>query len=114
MTGQLRALLVSGAHHRNRVQVLPFGAGEHGMMGGSLNLLDLDGGGTIALVENFRTAKAVESPLAVVEYEELFEAVQNAALSADSSADLIRLYLKEYDNESHHWYPVAQVQLQRR
>ncbi|MBB1256751.1 helix-turn-helix transcriptional regulator [Streptomyces sp. OF3] len=67
MAEQLHALLGYEEDPHLRVLVLPFGAGEHGMMGGSLDLLDLESGGTIALVESFRTGEPVESPRGVVE-----------------------------------------------
>jgi transcriptional regulator with XRE-family HTH domain len=98
MAAQLRALLKVGTHHRNRVQILPFHAREYAMMGGTLVLLDLEGGRTAALVENFRTAQPVESPSEVVECQELFEAVQSSALDGKASAELIRRYIKEYDH----------------
>jgi transcriptional regulator with XRE-family HTH domain len=107
MADQLRALLPYQNHPRIRVHVLPFTAYDHGMQGGSLNLLDLEAGGTVALVESFRTGQPVESPREVVEYEELFEAVQHEALPVHESGDLIRRYIEDYDDAADDYPPVA-------
>ncbi|SFD43281.1 helix-turn-helix domain-containing protein [Streptomyces aidingensis] len=100
MTEQLRRLLTYRENPLIRIQVLPFNSFEHGMQGGSLFLLDLTEGGTIALVESFRTGHGIESPREVAEYEELFEATQMAALSEKASSDVVLRYLKEYEHES--------------
>ncbi|SFD59705.1 Helix-turn-helix [Streptomyces aidingensis] len=100
MAAQLRAILSYQNQPRIKVAVLPFGARVHGMQGGSLVLLDLADGGTVALVESFRTGQAIETPRIVVEYEELFETVQSQALSAEESNALITKYLKEYADEA--------------
>ncbi|MBB1261451.1 DUF5753 domain-containing protein [Streptomyces alkaliterrae] len=99
MSDQLRLLLSFQDNIHVRIQVLPLTAGEHGMMGGSLNLLDLESGGTLALVESFRTGEAIEAPREIVEYEELFEAAKESSLSVDDSANLFTRYLQEYDND---------------
>jgi hypothetical protein len=98
MADQLRRILTLRDSPRMRIQVLPFSAFDHGMQGGSLNLLDLEAGGTVALVESFRTGQGIESPREVVEYEELFEAVQLAALSAERSSEVIDRYMKGYED----------------
>jgi plasmid maintenance system antidote protein VapI len=98
MADQLSQLLSYGANRRVRVKMLPCSAREHGVMGGSLFLLDLRGG-TLAMVENFRTAQGIESARDVVEYQELYDAVDGAALTVEDSAEMVRQYMKEYEND---------------
>ncbi|MEV0962388.1 Scr1 family TA system antitoxin-like transcriptional regulator [Streptomyces sp. NPDC049910] len=112
MHEQLRALLTFQQYPHVRIQIIATDAREHGMMGGSLDLLDLPGG-TVALVESFRTGQAVESSRAVVEYEELFEAAQRAALPEEASTAIIRRYMERYENEDDHSSSVAEVLPQR-
>lgn len=96
MAGQLAKLLSYRAEHLAKVQVLPFSSGDHGMQGGSLFLLDLPGG-TLAMVENFRLAQGVECARDVVEYQELFDAVDRQALTVEESAEVISGYKKDYE-----------------
>lgn len=98
MHAQLAKLVTYAKNPRVRVQIIPYAAREHGMLGGSLVLLDLPGG-PLALVENFRTAQGVELPREVVEYQELYEAVDREALTVMESAELIGEYMKEYAHD---------------
>lgn len=98
MLSQLEKLLSCRGNKRVRVQVLPYVARQHGMMGGSLYLFDLPGG-TVVMVENFRSGQGVQAPAEVVEYEELFEAAERKALPVEDSAELISRYAKEYEIE---------------
>jgi transcriptional regulator with XRE-family HTH domain len=97
MAAQLQKLVSLRENQLKKVQVVPFETFEHGLQGGSLYLLDLRGG-TLAMLENFRTAQGVESPREVAEYQELFDAADWQALSVDESAELIDRYRKEYEN----------------
>jgi hypothetical protein len=98
MHAQLAKLVAYAKNPRVRVQIIPYAAREHGMLGGSLVLLDLPGG-PLALVENFRTAQGIELPREVVEYQELYEAVDREALTVMESAELIGEYMKEYAHD---------------
>ncbi|MGS2587988.1 helix-turn-helix domain-containing protein [Streptomyces hebeiensis] len=99
MAGQMRHLLCAAARPRTTLQVLPFSKGAHPMLGGSLTLMTLKDGGTIALVESFKSGEGVDAPKKVVELIELFDLARSMALTDDESVDLIRGYLKEYEDD---------------
>ncbi|MFJ1912208.1 Scr1 family TA system antitoxin-like transcriptional regulator [Streptomyces sp. NPDC088147] len=99
MVEQLRHLVKMAARPRITIQVLPFAKGMHPMLGGGLTLMTLKEGGTIALVESFNSGEAVESTKRVVELTESFDLARSMALTDDESLDLIRRYLKEYEDE---------------
>lgn len=99
MVEQLEHLVQTSTEPHITVQVLPFTEGLHSMLGGSLTLLSLKNGGEIGLVESFKTGEPVEFPKRVVELVQLFEMAYSKALSKEKSVELIRSYLKEYENE---------------
>lgn len=99
MVEQLRHLVRMAARPRVTIQVLPFAKGMHTMLGGSLTLMTLKEGGTIAQVESFDSGEGVHSTSRVVELTERFDLVRSMALTDDDSLDLIRRYLKEYEDE---------------
>jgi hypothetical protein len=70
------------------------------MLGGSLTLLTLKDGATVALVESFDSGEPVDSPKRVVELVQRFDVARSKALPESESLDLIRSYLKEYADES--------------
>src|SRR5262249_7667423 len=73
MRGQLEHLLQMTENPHVTIQVLPFGRALHPMMGGSLTLLTLKDGTTVALVESFASGEAVDSPKRVVELVQRFD-----------------------------------------
>ncbi|MBM9509036.1 helix-turn-helix domain-containing protein [Actinacidiphila acididurans] len=104
MREQLEHLLAMAEKPHVTIQVLPFEAALHPMMGGSLTLLTLKNGTTIALVESFDTGEAVDSPKRVTGLIQRFDVVRSKALPEHKSLDLIRRYLREYadDVSEHH------------
>lgn len=99
MAEQLRHIASMVTNRRNSIQVLPFGAGCHGMMGGSLSLWTLADGRVVALVESYGSGEPIENPARVSFYSEIFDQAKEAALSQGDSLDLIRQYQKEYEND---------------
>ncbi|MET9555274.1 hypothetical protein [Streptomyces sp. NPDC006645] len=53
----------------------------------------------MALVESFDSGEAVESTRRVVELTERFDLARSLALTGDDSLDLVRKYLKGYEDE---------------
>lgn len=100
MREQLAHLLQITKKCHISLQVLPFSAGFHPMPGGSLTLLTMKDGATIASVESFATANFVDAPKKVVEYLQSFDVARSMSLPEDQSLDLIRSYLREYENEA--------------
>ncbi|MFJ2672389.1 Scr1 family TA system antitoxin-like transcriptional regulator [Streptomyces sp. NPDC087525] len=99
MAEQLRHLVQMSARPRIAIQVLPFTKGMHPMPGGSLTLMTLTEGETIAQVESFDSGEGVHSTRKIVELTECFDLARSMALTDDESLDLIRRYLKEYEDE---------------
>jgi transcriptional regulator with XRE-family HTH domain len=99
MCGQIRHVLKAVEHPRIWLQVLPFTQGEHPMLGGSLSLLTLRSGATIAYVESFASGEAVESPERILELTQRFDVARSKALPEKETLDLIRGYLKGYEDE---------------
>lgn len=99
MIEQLRHLTRIAVRPRITVQVLPFTRGLHPMLGGGLTLMTLTDGGTIALVESFDSGEGVDSANRVVELTDRLDLARAMALTDDESLDLIRRYLKEYEDD---------------
>lgn len=99
MAEQLRKLLDIGTNHQDAVLIYPNDAPAHSMMGGSLSVWHLADGRTVALVESFGPGEPVENPSRVAVYCEMFDKARANALSDEASADLIRRYIKEYEND---------------
>ena len=99
MVRQLAHLIeVAGLPHVT-IQVLPFGAGLHPMLGGSLTMLTLRDGRQVALVESFDAGDEVDSPQRLVELQQRFGTACADALSDRHSTTLIRRYMEEYQDE---------------
>lgn len=101
MINQLRHLLKLINPPHVVVQVFPFSAGIHPMGGGSLTLHSLSNGGMIAGVEGFDSGESVESPIKLAALSHRFDLACSLALTPQQSLDLIREYLREYENEHH-------------
>ncbi|MFE9294746.1 DUF5753 domain-containing protein [Streptomyces niveus] len=99
MVEQLGHIAQFAMRPRIVIQVIPFAKGGHPMLGGSLTLMTLKEGGTMALVESFDSGVAVESTRRVVELTERFDLARSLALTGDDSLDLVRRYLKGYEDE---------------
>ncbi|MFD7893807.1 Scr1 family TA system antitoxin-like transcriptional regulator [Streptomyces sp. NPDC059568] len=99
MREQLEHILRVAENPHVTVQTVPFRAGLHPMPGGSLTLLTSADGGTIALVESFDSGEPVDSPKRIVGLQQRFNVARTKALPEDESLDLIRRYLKEYEDE---------------
>lgn len=99
MVEQLGHIAQFALRPRVEIQVIPFVKGGHPMLGGSLTLMTLKEGGMMALVENFDSGEAVESTRRVVELTERFDLARSLALTSDDSLDLLREYLRGYEDD---------------
>ncbi|MFI9582377.1 Scr1 family TA system antitoxin-like transcriptional regulator [Streptomyces sp. NPDC052236] len=99
MTEQLHALLKAAESRHVQIQVLPFAQGEHPLLGGSLSLLTLRNGATIGYVESFASGGSVESPRKILELTQRFDIARSKALPESESLDMVRTYLKGYEDE---------------
>ncbi|MFJ1703026.1 helix-turn-helix transcriptional regulator [Kitasatospora sp. NPDC088346] len=90
MRRQLDHVLTLAEGPHNIVQVLPFSAGGHGAMGGSITLLDFLDAPRVAYAEGSVSGHLLESPDAVLESALTYDLVQAAALSPDESTAWLR------------------------
>ncbi|KJY41402.1 DNA-binding protein [Streptomyces sp. NRRL B-1568] len=99
MAAQIHHVIKASESPYVSIQVLPFAQREHPMLGGSLSLFTLQNGATIGYVESFYSGEAVESPRKILELTQMFDVARSKALPERESLDLVRSYLKEYEDE---------------
>ncbi|SEB72920.1 Helix-turn-helix domain-containing protein [Streptomyces sp. 2224.1] len=99
MTEQIDHILTMTQSPHTSIQVLPFNQGEHPLLAGSLTLLTLRNGTTTGYAESFASGQSVESPRRVLQLTQRFDIARSMALPEDGSLDLIRSYLREYEDE---------------
>lgn len=93
---QLAWLLEQVDTPHSKVQVRPFSAGLHSLMGGALNLLTLPDGSTVAYDEGIETAHLYEDPESVKKWRRQYEVLRADSLSRAKSAELIREVMEDY------------------
>ncbi|MEE1801504.1 helix-turn-helix transcriptional regulator [Streptomyces sp. JV176] len=96
MFNQLASLLAQVDTPDSKIQVMPFSAGPHSLMGGSLTLLTLTDGSTMAYEEGIDIGHLYEDRGAVKAWRLQYELVRANALSLSESAKLIRKTMEEY------------------
>ncbi|MGW6457127.1 helix-turn-helix domain-containing protein [Streptomyces sp. NPDC055078] len=93
--GQLRALLTASEQPNITLQVLPFSAGLHGLVGGSTTILWLPKGRTVAYVEGSMSGALHEVPAVVDHLHLSYDLMRDSALSADESKALISQLMED-------------------
>ncbi|MEV5593275.1 helix-turn-helix transcriptional regulator [Streptomyces sp. NPDC052496] len=88
--GQLLHLVEISAAPRVTVQVLPFAAGGHDLMGGSLSLLWMADGRGVGYLEGCKAGGVVEDTEKFAEYRISYDGVRDMALSPRESVAFIR------------------------
>ncbi|MFE2373665.1 helix-turn-helix domain-containing protein [Streptomyces sp. NPDC059398] len=78
------------------LQILPFSAGAHHLMDGSLTLLWQEDGSAVAYTEGNRCAELMEDPADVTRARLSYDRLRDLALPPSDSIDFIRGVLKEY------------------
>ncbi|MFD5558102.1 DUF5753 domain-containing protein [Streptomyces sp. NPDC127068] len=91
---QLRVLIEATKVPSIRIQVLPFSAGLHGLLGDSLTLLRLRTGKLIAYMEGNRAMDLVEEPDRVEQLDLTYDLLRDAALPPGESAQFLRHLLE--------------------
>ncbi|MFD8934113.1 helix-turn-helix domain-containing protein [Streptomyces sp. NPDC059578] len=93
------AYLIEAAGARNiQIQVLPFSAGLHGLLGESLTLLRLDTGKSLAYLEGNRTVNLVEQPARVEQFQLTYDLMRDSALSPGESVRFLNELLETTRN----------------
>ncbi|MFE3903117.1 helix-turn-helix transcriptional regulator [Streptomyces sp. NPDC059153] len=101
MRKQLAHLLDYADHRWMRIQVLPFGAGEHASLDGSFNLLRFDDDPDIIYTEDLISGHMTANPETIRDAARRYAHLQAAALSVEASAALIARVMEErYGNQS--------------
>ncbi|WP_405839689.1 helix-turn-helix domain-containing protein [Streptomyces platensis] len=77
------------------VQVIPFTAGMHGLMGGSLSLLWMADGSSVAYLEDNNSGDLIEEPGEVARYRLAYDRLRDAALSPPDSAAFMRQLVED-------------------
>lgn len=78
------------------LQVLPFAAGAHHLMDGSLTLLWQDDGSAVAYTEGNGCAELIEDPAEVTRYRLSYDRLRDLALPPSDSVAFIRGVLEEH------------------
>ncbi|ARQ68380.1 helix-turn-helix domain-containing protein [Streptomyces marincola] len=99
MREQISHILTVGESEHTFIQVLPFEQAMYPMMGGSMTLLLLRDGSSVANIESFGTGEAVRSPRRLATHVQRFDVVRAMALPEKESREVLRGYLKEYEDE---------------
>jgi transcriptional regulator with XRE-family HTH domain len=96
MYEQLTSVLGQVDTPHSKVQVMPFSAGPHALLGGSLTVLTLPSGSAVAYEEGIEAGHLYEAPGAVARRQRQYDVLRANALSLAESAALIRTVLEDY------------------
>lgn len=94
---------IAGLIRRNRVivQVLPFSAGAHTAMKGSLKLMEFEDAPPLVYFEGVGTGRLEDDPATVAQMRLTFELITASALSPEKSLALIEALAQDYTHEEH-------------
>lgn len=92
---QLQRLLDDAELPHVTLQVLPFSAGLHDLLGGSLTLLWLANGLSVAYLEGIKTADLFEEPEDVEPLKLSYDLLRDSALSPERSLTFIRQVMED-------------------
>ncbi|MEU5085944.1 helix-turn-helix transcriptional regulator [Streptomyces sp. NPDC021356] len=96
MYEQLAWLLVQVDTPESKVQVMPFSAGPHSLMGGALTLLTLPNCSTVVYEEGIQVGHLYEDRESAKKWRRQYEVLRANALSPVASAELIREAMEDY------------------
>lgn len=102
-----RAVMAEALRHiadlarRNRVivQVLPFSAGAHTAMEGSLKLMEFEDAPPLVYLEGVATGRLEDDPATVRHHKLAYELLAASALSPEKSLALIEVLAQDYTHE---------------
>ncbi|MEU1325191.1 helix-turn-helix domain-containing protein [Streptomyces microflavus] len=96
MHEQLASLLEQVDTPTSKVQVMPFSAGPHSLLGGALTLLTLADGTCVAYEEGIQAGHLYEDPVAVKKWRRQYDVLRANSLTLDESAERIRTAMEGY------------------
>ncbi|MFG2438604.1 helix-turn-helix domain-containing protein [Streptomyces sp. NPDC048508] len=98
MARALRHLAALARAHRIIVQVLPFSAGAHASMHGSLKLMEFEDAPPLSFVDGPNMGKLLDDPATVARHSLTFNLLQASALSLQDSLALIESVAEDYEH----------------
>ncbi|MEU8687105.1 helix-turn-helix transcriptional regulator [Streptomyces sp. NPDC048665] len=101
MTGALRHIVDLIRQGGAIVQVLPFGAGAHAAMEGSIKMMDFEDAPPLVYYEGVGTGRLEDDPATVRHRRFTFELLTACALSPETSLALIEAMAQDYAHEDH-------------
>ncbi|MET9445847.1 helix-turn-helix domain-containing protein [Streptomyces cinerochromogenes] len=101
MAEALRHIAVLARRRRAIVQVLPFGAGAHAAMEGSIKLMDFEDAPPLVYFEGVGTGRLEDDPAIVKHQRFTYELLTACALSPEKSLALIETMAQDYAHEDH-------------
>ncbi|MFG2566516.1 helix-turn-helix domain-containing protein [Streptomyces sp. NPDC048567] len=96
MHQQLASLLEQVDTPNSKVQVMPFSAGPHSLLGGALTLLTLSDGTSVAYEESIEAGHLYEDPAAVKKWRRQYDVLRANSHSLAESAATIRTAMEDY------------------
>ncbi|MEU6757086.1 helix-turn-helix transcriptional regulator [Streptomyces sp. NPDC046685] len=87
--------------HRVIMQVLPFSAGPHSAMEGSLKLMSFDDAPPLTYVQGMGTGQLFDDPATVTQHTLAYDLLTANALSPRKSLALIESVAEEYEHDQH-------------
>ncbi|WP_026249019.1 helix-turn-helix domain-containing protein [Streptomyces sp. LaPpAH-108] len=101
MAEAVRRVADVAREHRAIVQVLPFDAGAHVAMEGSVKLMDFEGAPPVLYFEGVGTGRLEDEPSIVMHHRRTFELLAASALSPANSLVLLDAMAQDYAHEEH-------------
>ncbi|SMF67976.1 helix-turn-helix transcriptional regulator [Streptomyces sp. Amel2xC10] len=101
MAEALRHIADLARRSRVIVQVVPFSAGAHTAMEGSLKLMDFEDAPPLVYFEGVHTGRLEDDPATVGRLRFTYELLAASALSPENSLALIETLAQDYDHEEH-------------
>lgn len=96
MREQLASLLEQVDTPSSKVQVMPFSARSHSLLGGALTLLTLPDGTSVAYEEGIQAGHLYEDSAAVKKWRRQYDVLRANSLTLDESAERIRTAMEGY------------------
>lgn len=93
MEAQLEHLLKMAARPSIEVRIVPFSVGAHAGLAGAFDMLTFDKYEPVVFLDSENSSLIIEAPHAVKSYERVVEALDEIALDAEQSKELIKRLL---------------------